>query len=62
MKRLIFWKRIKSEGKLLIFSLLMVPSVVLLFGVLPAIFLGFGIYMMKKNPLLDGIGGQVSRS
>ena len=27
----------------------MVPSVVFLFGVLPAIFLGFGIYMMKKN-------------
>ena len=35
----------------------MVPSVVLLFGVLQVIFLGFGIYMMKKNPLLDGIGG-----
>lgn len=35
----------------------MVPSVVLLVGVLQVIFLGFGIYMMKKNPLLDGIGG-----
>ena len=38
-----------DQGKLLIFSLLMVPSVIFLFGVLPAIFLAFGIYMMKKN-------------
>ena len=38
-----------DQGKLLIFSLLMVPSVVLLVGVLPAIFIVFGIYMMKKN-------------
>ena len=38
-----------DQGKLLIFSLLMVPSGVFLVGVLPAIFLGFGIYMMKKN-------------
>ena len=38
-----------DHWKLLIFSLLMVPSVVLLVGVLPAIFIVFGIYMMKKN-------------
>ncbi len=38
-----------DHGKLLIFSLLMVPSLVFLFGIIPAIFLGFGIYMMKKN-------------
>jgi hypothetical protein len=38
-----------DQGKLLIFSLLMVPSVIFIFGVLPIIFLGFGIYMMKKN-------------
>lgn len=38
-----------DQGKLLIFSLLMAPSIVFLFGVIPAIFLGFGIYMMKKN-------------
>ena len=38
-----------DQGKLLIFSLLMVPSVVLLVGVLPAIFIVFGIYMMKKQ-------------
>ena len=38
-----------DQGKLLIFSLLMTPSLVFLFGIIPAIFLGFGIYMMKKN-------------
>ena len=38
-----------DQGKLLIFSLLMAPSIVFLFGVIPAIFLAFGIYMMKKN-------------
>ncbi len=38
-----------DQGKLLIFSLLMVPSVVFLVGVIPIIFLAFGIYMMKKN-------------
>jgi hypothetical protein len=38
-----------DQGKLLIFSLLMVPSVVFLVGVIPTIFLAFGIYMMKKN-------------
>jgi hypothetical protein len=38
-----------DQGKLLIFLLLMAPSVVLLVGVIPTIFLAFGIYMMKKN-------------
>ena len=38
-----------DQGKLLIFSLLMVPSIVFLVGVIPTIFLAFGIYMMKKN-------------
>jgi hypothetical protein len=38
-----------DQGKLLIFSLLMIPSVVFLVGVIPTIFLAFGIYMMKKN-------------
>ena len=38
-----------DQGKLLIFSLLMAPSIIFLFGVIPAIFLGFGIYMMQKN-------------
>jgi len=49
-----------DQGKLLIFSLLMVPSVVLLFGVLPAIFLGFGIYMMKKNQDFSSIDTAVN--
>jgi hypothetical protein len=38
-----------DHGKLLIFMLLMAPSIVFLIGVIPAIFLAFGIYMMKKN-------------
>lgn len=38
-----------DQGKLLIFSLLMAPSIVFLFGVIPTLFLAFGIYMMKKN-------------
>lgn len=39
----------RDQGKLLIFSLLLAPSIVFLVGVIPAIFLVFGIYMMKKN-------------
>lgn len=38
-----------DQGKLLIFSLILTPSIVFLFGLVPAIFLAFGIYMMKKN-------------
>ena len=38
-----------DHGKLLIFLLLMVPSIVFLIGVIPFVFLAFGIYMMKKN-------------
>lgn len=38
-----------DQGKLLIFSLLMVPSIVFFVGVIPTIFLVFGIFMMKKN-------------
>ena len=49
-----------DQGKLLIFSLLMVPSVVFLVGVLPAIFLGFGIYMMKKNQDFSSIDTAVN--
>ena len=49
-----------DQGKLLIFSLLMVPSVIFLFGVLPAIFLGFGIYMMKKNQDFSSIDTAVN--
>lgn len=38
-----------DQGKLLIFSLLLIPSIVFLVGVVPTIFLAFGIFMMKKN-------------
>jgi len=48
-----------DQAKLLIFSLLMVPCVVLLVGVLPAIFLVFGIYMMKKNQDFSSIDAAV---
>ena len=44
-----------DHGKLLIFSMLMVPSVVFLVGVLPVIFLALGIYMMKKNKHFSSI-------
>jgi hypothetical protein len=48
-----------DQVKLLIFTLLMLPSVVFLAGVLPAIFLGFGIYMMKKNQDFSSIDASV---
>jgi hypothetical protein len=38
-----------DQGKLIIFAWLMAPSLVLLAGVIPTIFLAFGIYMMKKK-------------
>ena len=38
-----------DQGKILIFTLLMAPSVIFIFGAIPAIFLVFGLYMMKKN-------------
>ena len=38
-----------NQGKLLIFSLVFAPSIILGVGIIPAIFLIFGIYMMKKN-------------
>ncbi len=38
-----------EQGKLILFAWLMAPSVVLLAGVIPTMFLAFGIYMMKKN-------------
>jgi len=38
-----------EQSKLLIFSLLLAPTIFFLVGVIPAIFLAFGIYMMKKN-------------
>jgi hypothetical protein len=38
-----------DQSKIFIFSLLFVPSIAFGVGVIPALFLGFGIYMMKKN-------------
>ena len=38
-----------DQSKILIFSLLLAPSVVLGFGAIPALFLGFGVFMMKKH-------------
>ncbi len=38
-----------EQGKLLIFTLLFAPSVFLGVGAIPAIFLGLGLFMMKKN-------------
>ncbi len=38
-----------EQAKLFIFSLLLAPAVFLIIGVIPASFLVFGFYMMKKN-------------
>jgi len=38
-----------EQAKLLIFTLLLAPTIFFLVGIIPAIFLAFGIYMMKKN-------------
>ena len=38
-----------DQSKILIFILLFLPSIAFGVGVIPALFLGFGIYMMKKN-------------
>lgn len=38
-----------DQSKILIFGLLMAPSVVFLAGIIPALFIVFGIFMMKKN-------------
>ncbi len=38
-----------DQSKILIFGLLMLPTIVFLVGVIPVLFLAFGIYMMKRN-------------
>jgi hypothetical protein len=38
-----------DQSKILIFALLLAPSVVFGVGAIPALFIGFGIFMMKKN-------------
>ena len=39
----------EEQGKLLLFALLFAPTIIFLVGIIPAIFLGFGIFMMKRN-------------
>lgn len=38
-----------DQSKILIFSLLLAPSVIFGVGAIPALFLGFGIFMLKKH-------------
>lgn len=38
-----------EQSKILIFSILLAPAIIFIAGVIPALFLGFGIYMMKKH-------------
>lgn len=38
-----------EQGKILIFLLLFAPSTLFIAGIIPAIFLLFGLYMMRKN-------------
>lgn len=38
-----------EQSKIFIFWLLMLPSVIFIVGIIPTLFLGFGLYMMRKN-------------
>lgn len=38
-----------GQSKILIYGLLLAPTMVLLAGIIPAIFLAFGVWMLKKN-------------
>lgn len=38
-----------EQGKILIFSILLAPAVLFVVGLIPALFLTFGIFMMKKH-------------
>lgn len=44
-----------DQAHLLIFIILFIPSVFFLVGVIPAVFLGLGIYLMKKNQSFSSI-------
>lgn len=44
-----------DQAQLLIFITLLIPSVFFLVGVIPAVFLGLGIYLMKKNQSFSSI-------
>lgn len=49
-----------EQGKVLVFSLLLVPSVVFLFGLVPFIFLAFGVVMMRVNKDFSSIDTAVN--
>lgn len=51
-----------EHSKILIFTLLMLPPTVYLVGVLPSVFLLFGIFMMKKNSDFSHIEAAVRNS
>jgi len=51
-----------DHSKILVFALLMLPSIGLFVGVAPAIFLLFGVFMMKKNNDFSHIATAVRNS
>jgi len=51
-----------EQGKILIFTLLLAPSVVFGLGVIPALFIGFGIFMLKKHEDFSHIETAVKNS
>jgi hypothetical protein len=38
-----------DQGKILIFTIILLPSILFFVGIIPSIFLSFGLYMMKRN-------------
>ncbi|KHA60560.1 hypothetical protein NL53_10875 [Vibrio variabilis] len=48
-----------DQIKLLIFTLLLAPSVMFFVGIIPAVFLIFGLYMMKRNQDFSSIDAAV---
>jgi hypothetical protein len=48
-----------DQFKIVFFALLLLPSVIFIVGIIPAIFLIFGIFMMKKNESFSHIEGAV---
>lgn len=51
-----------DQSKILIFTLLLAPLVVLGVGVIPALFIGFGIFMLKKHEDISHIETAVKNS
>jgi hypothetical protein len=48
-----------EHGKIAFFILLLVPSILFIVGIVPAIFLVFGLYMMRKNQDFSNIEAAV---